>query len=191
MTKQRKTSGTAALEDQYRRLLARYQTVERRVEHLVGLKALAEADEQIEAEKQQIKAEMDLVSKEIRRKAGARWKPDRMKPLVEPVLYRTGFEAVKVIRSAGHEMTTEEVARGVAERLCVDFADPEVKKRLIANVRAFFTARQRDGLIRSEGSPARWSVAPVRLALPDKRDSANILPSPVSYASWLRAQQGS
>lgn len=186
----RKPNGTAALEDQYRRLLAREQAAERQIEHASGLKAIDEAYERIEAEKRRIREEMNLISKQIRAKAGSSWKPHLMKPLVEPAHYHTGYEAVKVLRAAGREMTTREVAEGVAVRVGFDFADPQVSKRLIANVRGFFTACARDGLIRSEGSPAQWSIPP-RAAPPDTRDSANILPSPVSYASWLHARRGS
>jgi len=188
MTQQHKTPGTAPLEDRYRRLLARLQVADRQIEETSGLKAIDAASERIEVEKAEIRAEMDLISKQITAKAGSKWKPRLAKPLVEPTNYRTGYEAVKVLRSAGRPMLTKDVAEGVALRVGADFADPQVSKRLIANVRAFFTACARDGLLNSEGSPSLWSIPP-RPSLPDRRDSANILPSPVSYASGSRARQ--
>lgn len=185
-----RTRGAAPLEDQYRRLLSRYQSIEREVEHLTTAKAIDDADRRIAAEKLQIKEEMDRLSREIRALAGSKWDPSKVKPLHERPFYRSGHEAAKVLRAHGGEMTTHEVARALAVRFGEDFDDPETRKKLVHNVRAFFTSAALEGSVRSEGSPARWSIVP-RVALPDRRDFANILPSPISYASWLRAQKGS
>lgn len=173
------------LESRYERLLSRYLSVERMVENTIGLKALIEADEHIDAEKKKIKAEMDVIAHQIRTDFYPRWEPALVRPrAARPSTRMPGIsiEAYRVLRLFRRAMTTDEVAAEVAERLAVDFSDPTVRSRLTVNIRAHFNARAREGLIAAEGKPSRWTVVR-RLALPDKPDSANILPSPRGRAS--------
>lgn len=157
----------AQLERRYAITLGEYEFAERPTEKIVGLKALAQADVRITAEKVKLKARLERIADTIRRLYEPDWTPGHIQPVRPQGTVRRAGELSKkayvVLRDAKAPMTTREVTKIVVAGLGLVNPDSRAVDIIHNSLHATFGRRAKDGeIVRHEGKPIRWSVASVR-----------------------------
>lgn len=168
------------LERQYAIALSRYQRAELATETIVGVKAVAEADRRICAERRVLQEKMDKIDYLIRLQHDPLWDRHSIAPLHPRTLRRKGTinkAAYKVLRAAKEPMTCREVARAIAAEFEVDSADYRAINKLDSAIHTDFKRRLEDGDLEKIGEkPSRWRVPCKRWSPPSTRAAASSVP---------------
>lgn len=176
----------AKLERDYRICMSRYERAELATETIVGLKALAEADRRIQAERRVLKEKMERLDYLLRLQVDPLWNPDHLTPLHR---HRTGRQgaiskaAYRVLKSAIEPMPVRAVARLVAAELGVEATEREIN-RLDVAIHGSMKRRLADGEVEKvDGRPTRWRVPNTK--------SGWVSPPSLSASAPLRRVAGS
>jgi len=149
------------LERDYAICMSRYERAELATETLVGVKAIAEADRRIQAERRVLKEKMAKLDYLLRSQVDALWTPHHLTPLHTHRPGRQGAiskSAYRVLKAATEPMPVRAIARIVAEDLGVEATEREIA-RLDVAIHGSMKRRLADGEVEKvEGKPTRWRV---------------------------------
>lgn len=168
------------LERDYRICMSRYERAELATETIVGLKALAEADHRIRAERRVLKEKMEKLDYLLRLQVDPDWTPDHLTPLHIRKHGRRGEigkAAYKVLKAANESMTVREITHAIAPNLNVARSDYRAINKLHSAVDASLQRRLKEGEVEKfEGKPSRWRVQCKKWAWRQTRAAASSVP---------------
>lgn len=151
-----------ANERRYRLAMGEYERAEQPTEKIVGLKALAEADQAIQARKRVLKERMAHIDYVLRSLVDPLWTPDHLTPLHPRKTRRKGSiakAAYQTLRRFKEPMTTREISKAIAGAMEVDVSDSRAINQLDNAVRTSMKERVKDGAVMEiEGRPTRWQL---------------------------------
>lgn len=151
-----------ANERRYRLAMGEYERAEQPTEKIVGLKALAEADQAIQARKRVLKERMAHLDYLLRDLVDPEWTPHHLTPLYPRRTRRKGSIAkasFQALRRSEEPMTTREISKAIAGALEVDVGDNVAINQLDNAVRTSMKERVKDGAVMEiEGRPTRWQL---------------------------------
>lgn len=167
------------LERDYRIAMSQYERAELAVETIIGVKALAKADEAIQARKRVLKEKMERLDYLIRLQVDPEWTPHHLTPLhirrkrPKGSIAKAAYQA---LRQAAQPMKTREISKTIADQLGVDVGDVRALDKLDNAVRTSMKERVSDGVVEEvDGKPTRWQVQSRPKWVPTN--------APVAYAS--------
>ena len=151
-----------ANERRYRLAMGEYERAELPTEKIVGLKALAEADQAIQARKRVLKERMAHLDYLLRSLVDPLWTPDHLTPLYPRKTRRKGSIAkasFQALRRFKEPMTTRGISKAIADIMEVDVGDNGAMGKLDNAVRTAMKKRVDDGAVMEiEGRPTRWQL---------------------------------
>jgi hypothetical protein len=166
-----------ALERDYRLALGEYERAEMPTETIVGLKALAESDRRIQAQKKVLREKMKHLNYLLRLQVDPEWTPYHLTPLHPRKTRRKGSvakAAYQALKAFKEPMTTREISKAIAGGLEIDASDQRAVNQLDNAVRTSMKARvEDDSVVEIEGRPTRWQVV----------SRSKWAPTPSPYAS--------
>lgn len=152
----------AAHERSYRICMSHYERAELAVETIIGVKALAKADEAIQARKRVLKEKMQKLDYLIRSQVDPEWTPHHLTPLHVRRKRQKGSiakAAYQALRKATEPMKVRDVSLAIAPGLNIDAKDSRALSRLDAAIRASFQEAVKDDAVEKvAGRPTRWQV---------------------------------
>lgn len=152
----------AAHERNYRIAMSHYERAELAVETIIGVKALAKADEAIQARKRVLKEKMQKLDYLIRSQVDPEWTPHHLTPLHVRRKRQKGSiakAAYQALRKATEPMKVRDVSLAIAPGLNIDPKDSRALSRLDAAIRASFQEAVKDDAVEEvAGRPTRWQV---------------------------------
>ncbi len=151
-----------AHERSYRLALGEYERAEEPTEVIVGLKALAEADQSIQARRRVLRERMVHLDHLLRSLVDPEWTPHHLTPLHPRKTRRKGSiakAAYQALRRSSEPMTTREISKTIGGALQIDTKDQRAVNQLDNAVRTSMKERVGDGaVLEIEGRPTRWQM---------------------------------
>lgn len=168
------------LERDYRICMSRYERAELATETIVGVKALADADRRIQAERKMLSEKMGRIDYLIRAQVDVEWTPEHLTPLHVPKRERRGEIAkatFRVLKASAKQMKVREIAHAIAPTLGIDRNDHRAIDKLHSAVDGSLQRRLKDGEVEKiEGKPSRWRVLCKKWVWRQSRAAASSVP---------------